>query len=77
MEILTMIGGLMFAVIGFFLKQTMQELKEVKSVAYKTATKVEVLETKHINIDEKFDDLKSSIKELTQEIKNLNNRIKQ
>lgn len=76
MTFLTAIGGLMLAIIGFFLKQTMDELKSVKSLSHKTATKVEVLENKYLNMDEKFEDLKVSIKELTQEIKNLNNKIK-
>ena len=39
MTILTAIGGVMLSVIGFFLKQTMSELKEVKQTAYTTATK--------------------------------------
>ena len=76
MEILTFVGGLMVSIIGYFLKRTMDELKEVKQVTFKNQTKIEVMETRFANIDEKMDDLKEVIKELTQEIKALNIRIK-
>jgi peptidoglycan hydrolase CwlO-like protein len=76
MEILTFVGGMMVSIIGYFLKRTMDELKEVKQVTFKNQTKIEVMETRFANIDEKMDDLKEVIKELTQEIKALNIRIK-
>ena len=71
METLTTIGGIMLAIIGFFLKSTMNELKDVKEVAYRTQTRVEVMESKFSNIDEKIEDLKNAVKELTVEIKML------
>lgn len=80
MELLTTIGGIMLTIIGFFLKRTMDELKEVKVTAYKTRTKVEVIEKDYINkvenLNEKFDMLYDAVKELTLEIKNLNLKIK-
>jgi uncharacterized protein YoxC len=80
MELLTVIGGIMLSVIGFFLKRTMDELKEVKIVAYKTKTKVEVIEKDYINkvenLNEKFDMLYDAVKELTTEIKTLNQRMR-
>lgn len=76
MEILTFVGGLMVSIIGYFLKRTMDELKEVKQITYKNQTRIEVMETRFTNIDEKMDDLKDAVKELTQEIKALNIRIK-
>lgn len=80
-EFLTLIGGVMLAVIGFFLKQTMDEIKKIKEQTYETKTKVEVLEkeymTKIDNLNEKFDMLYDGIKDLTKEIKHLNDRIKQ
>jgi flagellar capping protein FliD len=80
MELLTVIGGIMLSVVGFFLKRTMDELKEVKIVAYKTKTKVEVIEKDYINkvenLNEKFDMLYDAVKELTSEIKTLNQRMR-
>jgi peptidoglycan hydrolase CwlO-like protein len=77
METLTTIGGIMLAIIGFFLKSTMNELKDVKEVAYRTQTRVEVMENRFSNIDAKIEDLKEAVKELTVEIKMLNTKIKQ
>lgn len=80
MSILTMIGGVMLATIGYFLKSTMTELKEVKKTAYITATKLEVLERdymlqlKHLNT--KLDDLTDVVTDLTKEIKSLNEKVK-
>jgi peptidoglycan hydrolase CwlO-like protein len=80
MELLTAIGGLMMAIIGFFLRQTMQELKDIKEVAYKTKTKVEVLENDYLNkvnsLNSKFDLLYNAIDKLTDKIEELNKRIK-
>jgi peptidoglycan hydrolase CwlO-like protein len=80
-EILTFIGGIMLAIISYFLKSTMEDLKRVKEVSYQTKTKVEVLEkeymTKIDNLNEKFDMLYDGIKDLTREINKLNQMIKQ
>ena len=80
MELLTAIGGVMMAIIGFFLRQTMQELKDIKEVAYKTKTKVEVLENDYLNkvnsLNSKFDLLYNAIDKLTDKIEELNKRIK-
>jgi flagellar capping protein FliD len=79
-ELLTGIGGLMLAVIGYFLKRTMEELKEVKEVAYSTSTKVKVLENDYVNkvqqLNDKFDLLAESLKELNKNIQKLNDKIK-
>lgn len=75
-EILTSVCTIMMGIIVFFLKQTMSELKDVKETAYRTQTRVEVMEIKFSNVDEKFEDLKDAVKELTLEIKNLNKKIK-
>lgn len=80
MSILTFIGGIMLAIIGYFLRQTMEELKEVKKATYLTSTKLEVLERDYLlqvkYLNDKFDDLSDNMVELTKEIKNLSQKIK-
>lgn len=79
-DILTMIGGVMLTIIGYFLKGTMDELKEIKVLSYKTKSDLDLLKNDHINkyanISEKFDSLKDAVVELTKEIKELNKRTK-
>jgi hypothetical protein len=79
-DILTAIGGIMLAVIGYFLKSTMDELKSVKNLTYETKNQLDILKNDHINkyanITDKFDELKSAVVELTKEIKELNKRVK-
>jgi hypothetical protein len=79
-DILTLIGGLMLSVIGYFLKSTMDELKSVKNLTYETKNQLDILKNDHINkyanISDKFDELKSAVVELTKEIKELNKRVK-
>lgn len=79
-ELLTVIGGVMLGIIGFFLRQTMADLKSVKLMSYENKSKIEVLEKEHIlrhqNLTEKFDELKLTMSELIKEIKELNKRIK-
>jgi predicted nucleic acid-binding Zn-ribbon protein len=80
MSLLTVIGGLMLSIIGYFLKKTMDELKEVKELSYDNKSKLQVLQVdyknKIENITEKFDELKLTLSELIKEIKELNKRIK-
>jgi hypothetical protein len=79
-DILTLIGGLMLSVIGYFLKATMDELKSVKNLTYETKNQLDILKNDHINkyanITDKFDELKSAVVDLTKEIKELNKRVK-
>jgi len=80
MQILTFIGGIMLAVIGYFLKRTMDELKEVKAMSYDNKNQIDMLKidykNKVDNLTEKFDELKLTMSELIKEIKELNKRIK-
>jgi hypothetical protein len=79
-NILTVIGGIMLAVIGYFLKSTMEELKSIKNLSYETKNQLDILKNDHINkyanITDKFDELKSAVVDLTKEIKELNKRVK-
>ena len=78
-DILTLIGGLMLSVIGFFLRQTMAELKEVKTLSYTTKSQLDVLKNDHMNkydnLTDKFEELKSAVSDLTKEISILNRSI--
>jgi len=79
-DILTFIGGIMLAIIGYFLKNTMEDLKSVKATSFETKNKLALLENdssnKYNNLSEKFDDLKGALIDLTKEIKELNKRVK-
>ncbi len=77
-EILTIIGGLMLGIIGYFLRNTMEDLKSVKLMSFETKNKLAIIENdylnKHANLSDKFDDLKAALVDLTKEIKELNKR---
>ena len=79
MEILTFVCGLMISIIGYFLRGAMQEIKEVKQVTYSNATKIEVIQNDYINkvnsLNDKFEILAETIKDLNSNIKDLNNKI--
>jgi peptidoglycan hydrolase CwlO-like protein len=79
MEILTFVGGLMVTIIGYFLKRTMDELKEVKQVTYINATKIEVMQNDYMNkitsLNDKFELLAETIRDLNHNIKELNEKI--
>ena len=79
-EFLVAIGGLMLSMIGWFLKQTMDDLKSVKILSYETKNKLDILQNyhlnKHANLTDKFDELKQALNELTKELKELNKKSK-
>jgi hypothetical protein len=79
-DLLTAIGGIMLAIIGWFLKQTMSELKDVKELSYSTKNQLDILKNDHLNkyanMSDKFDELKAAVVDLTKEIKELNKRVK-
>jgi uncharacterized protein YoxC len=77
------VGTIMITVIGYFLNRTikdldkaMEELKDVKQISFETKSKLAVIENeytlKHSHLSEKFDELCSTVKDLTIEIKQLN-----
>lgn len=75
-NVLFFVGGLLISIIGFFLRATMAEIKQVNSMAYETKSQMEVIKTdllnKHDNLSEKIGELKEVIKDLLMEIKKLN-----
>ena len=77
-DILTIIGGVMLTILGYFLKSTMEDLKSVKLLTYETKNKLDILQNDHINkhaaLTDKFDELKQALNELTKELKELNKK---
>jgi hypothetical protein len=78
-EIIGIVGGSMIAIISYFLKRTMDEIKEIKDMSLGTKSKVEILESQSIlqikYLNEKFDNLSNNMKDLTTEIKSLRNEL--
>ena len=77
-DILTLIGGVMLTILGYFLKSTMDDLKSVKLLTYETKNKLDILQNdhinKHTNLADRFDELKQALNELTKELKELNKK---
>lgn len=80
LTILIFIGGVITSIIGYFLRKTMDDLKEIQTATVSIRKDLDVLskdhDNKHAYITEKFDDLKDSIVTLTNEIKHLTAKIK-
>lgn len=78
-EIILLIITLLIGIIGYFLKGTMNDLKDTKKMTMDLKSEVDILKTDyHINYDnlnDKVDDLKASICSLVNEIKELNKSI--
>lgn len=77
---LIFIGGIAVTIMSYFLRQTMDDLKDNITNTTILRKDLDVLkkdhENKHESITEKFDDLKDSIIILTNEIKQLTAKIK-
>lgn len=75
MDFLVGLGGISISVMGYFLKSSLNELKEVQRDMNEVIKKVAVIESDYINkfnnLTEKFDELHDVIKDLTREIKDL------
>lgn len=79
-QLLFALGGISISVIGYFLKRTLDELEKVKVISYENKNKLSLIEVDYLNkintLNDKFDDLKEVMKDLTLEIKALNNKMK-
>lgn len=78
-EVYTKFIGFLIPIIGFFVKKTLDDVKRLKDMSYGLQKDLEVLKIDHLNkytrLEEKFDDLFDAVKDLTLEIKNLNNQL--
>jgi uncharacterized protein YoxC len=78
-ELLLALGGISISIIGYYLKSTLNELREVKNMANENRTKIEVMEVDYLNkvtnLNDKFDRLFDAVRDLTAEIKTLNKEL--
>jgi hypothetical protein len=78
-DYILMIIGIMISIIGFFLKNTINELKRIINVTNETKSRLDLIEReygiKYIHTTEKFDELNNTVKDLIKEIKILNKEL--
>lgn len=78
--ILNIAGGVILSVLGYFLRSTMDQIKELNKVVGDCKNDLSVLKNDHLNkydhLTEKFDTLCNSVRDLTKEIKELNKEFK-
>ncbi len=70
--VVVVIVGIVIGIISYFLNRTMNELDKVKDNSEKNTIKISLLENNHTHLTDKFDLLYDAVRDLTQEIKNLN-----
>lgn len=75
--VVIIVAGAVIGVISYFLNRTMSELDKVKDNSEKNTIRISLVENNHIHLTDRFDLLYDAVKELTQEIKNLNIRLAQ
>jgi len=75
--IVVIVVGIVIGIIGYFLNRTMSELDKVKDNSEKNTIRISLVENNHIHLTDKFDLLYDAVRDLTQEIKNLNIRLAQ
>jgi len=77
-QLLFVLGGVSISIIGYFLKKTLDELEKVKTITYENKNKLSVIENDYLNkvanLNDKFELLYAAMKDLTNEIKELNKR---
>jgi hypothetical protein len=79
MEILSYVTSFLVAIIGFFVKETMDDIKSLKKSSVEMEKKLSVIENdylnKHSNLSSRFEELNLAVKDLTNEIKILSKEI--
>jgi hypothetical protein len=74
-QFITLAIGTAVSIIGYFLKALMAEHKETQKMAIENKSKLDLVENNHSHLNQKFDSLLASLKELTQEVKNLSKEL--
>ena len=73
-------GGVIVSIIGFFLKELINEHEKTKDLAQSTKAKLDLVENdylnKHSHLSEKMEELNGALKELSNDIKALTKEIK-
>jgi len=75
--VIVIVAGIVIGIISYFLNRTMSELDKVKDNSEKNTIRISLVENNHVHLTDRFDLLYDAVKELTQEIKNLNVRLAQ
>ena len=73
--IIVIAAGIVIGIISYFLNRTMAELDKVKDNSERNTIRISIVENNHIHLTDKFDLLYDAVRDLTQEIKNLNIRL--
>jgi phage host-nuclease inhibitor protein Gam len=79
-DFLVLVGGLSISVIGYFLRNALTELKEVKEISYSNKNKIDLLEREYMlkieRLNEKIAMLYEAIDKLNDNIDKLTERIR-
>ena len=79
-DFLVVIGGISISVMGYFLRETLNDLKEVKEVTYSNKSKIDLLEKEYMlkieRLNEKIALLYDAIDKLNENIMRLSDKIK-
>jgi hypothetical protein len=73
--VIVIAAGIIIGIISYFLNRTMGELDKVKDNSENNTIRISLMENNHTHLTDKFDLLYDAVRDLTQEIKNLNIRL--
>jgi uncharacterized membrane-anchored protein YhcB (DUF1043 family) len=75
--VIVIVAGIIIGIISYFLNRTIAELDKVKANSENNTIRISLVENNHTHLTDKFDLLYDAVRDLTQEIKNLNVRLAQ
>lgn len=67
--ILSTVGGLLIAIIGYFLSQSMANMRDVERQTIRNTTAIEVQRERFDAIDNKINEMRIDLKDLINELK--------
>jgi hypothetical protein len=73
--VIVIVAGIIIGIISYFLNRTIAELDKVKANSENNTIRISLVENNHTHLTDKFDLLYDAVRDLTQEIKNLNVRL--